>query len=198
MPRTREPAILAALSVADLMPRARQGRHLLACPPPRRSRHQPERLRMLPPTSARRATSMPRSLPAPKWPRSSGVRLITRTPSRIFGARRFDGLRPGDQLERTGRDLLTRACDSITTLTPHPRWQHSSAWRINVALPTHSPAPRDATPHSMRGWWRSATGRCSGPAPPVSSTGFAGVCVNSDSAATLRGLPRRLGVAART
>src|ERR1019366_329500 len=26
----------------------------------------------------------------------------------------------------------------MTTLTPHPRWQHSSACRINFTLPTHS------------------------------------------------------------
>jgi hypothetical protein len=26
----------------------------------------------------------------------------------------------------------------MTTLTPQPRWQHSSAWRISLTLPTHS------------------------------------------------------------
>ena len=26
----------------------------------------------------------------------------------------------------------------MMTLTPQPRWQHSSAWRISLTLPTHS------------------------------------------------------------
>ena len=26
----------------------------------------------------------------------------------------------------------------MMTLTPQPRWQHSSAWRISSTLPTHS------------------------------------------------------------
>ncbi len=30
------------------------------------------------------------------------------------------------------------AATPMTVETPQPRWQHSSAWRIRVGLPTHS------------------------------------------------------------
>jgi hypothetical protein len=44
----------------------------------------------------------------------------------------------GDELERPRADLLARAGDADDHDSPQPRWQHSSAWRMSLTLPTHS------------------------------------------------------------